>query len=84
MVSSLLPRLAETTVLMLMLIGSTAYVWTIAARNKHWVVTAGSFLIIITYAFQPLAAALFNVQDLFWVDPRASLPLADSCLLNIH
>ena len=61
---------------MLMLIGSTAYVWTIAARNRHWLVSLASLLVLVTFCFQPLAAALFNVQDVFRADPR-------ECLLSV-
>ncbi len=50
---------------------STFYVWTVAARNNHYLVTLASLLVIITFSFQPLSAALFNVQDVFWLEPRA-------------
>ena len=51
---------------------STFYVWTVAARNHHWLVSLGAILVLITFAFQPLAAALFNVQDVFWTNPRST------------
>ncbi|KAI0797247.1 hypothetical protein BC629DRAFT_1592295 [Irpex lacteus] len=47
----------------------TFYVWTVAARNNHYLVTLASLLVIITFSFQPLSAALFNVQDVFWLEP---------------
>lgn len=43
---------------------STLFVWTVAARNQHWPVVVGALLVILTFSFQPLAAALFNVQDI--------------------
>ncbi|GJE86425.1 DUF3433 domain-containing protein [Phanerochaete sordida] len=42
----------------------TFFVWTVAARNQHWLVVIGALLVVLTLAFQPLAAALFNVQDI--------------------
>ncbi|PSR76168.1 hypothetical protein PHLCEN_2v8591 [Hermanssonia centrifuga] len=48
----------------------TFYVWTVAARNRHWLVSLGSLLVMLTFSFQPLAAALFNVQDIFQTDPQ--------------
>jgi hypothetical protein len=34
-------------------------------------VTLGSLLVILTFCFQPLSAALFSVQDVWWMEPRA-------------
>ncbi|KAI0342287.1 hypothetical protein BDW22DRAFT_179555 [Trametopsis cervina] len=60
----------------------TFYVWTIAAHNNHWLVALGSLLVIITLCFQPLAAALFNVQDVFSFDPRTTTTSLASIGLN--
>ncbi|KAJ6539120.1 hypothetical protein B0H19DRAFT_1177232 [Mycena capillaripes] len=38
-------------------------VWTAAARNRHWVVTAASVMVLITLCFQPLASALLSVRN---------------------
>ncbi len=46
------------------------YVWAIAGRNHHWLVSLASILVLVTFCFQPLAAALFNVQDVFLANPR--------------
>ncbi|KIP09925.1 hypothetical protein PHLGIDRAFT_59770, partial [Phlebiopsis gigantea 11061_1 CR5-6] len=50
----------------------TFVVWSVAARNKHWLVTMGSLLVVITFFFQPLAAALLTVEDIFWQEPRST------------
>lgn len=44
-------------------LGSTFFVWFVAARKKHWLVSLGSILFIITVVFHPLTAALFSVRD---------------------
>ena len=51
---------------------STLLVWTVAARNRHWPVVLGALLVVLTFSFQPLAAALFNVQDISLVQHGAS------------
>lgn len=38
-------------------------VWTAAARNRHWVVTGTSVMVLITLCFQPLASALLSVRN---------------------
>ncbi|KAI0089530.1 hypothetical protein BDY19DRAFT_108972 [Irpex rosettiformis] len=60
----------------------TFYVWTVAARNNHFLVTLASLLVIITFTFQPLSAALFNVQDVFWLEPRSMSTSLASIGLN--
>ncbi|KAI0689567.1 hypothetical protein BC835DRAFT_1418450 [Cytidiella melzeri] len=60
----------------------TLYVWSVAARNHHYLVTLASVLVIITFCFQPLSAALFNVQDVFWLEPRSTSTSLASIGLN--
>ncbi|KAI0790335.1 hypothetical protein C8Q75DRAFT_110838 [Abortiporus biennis] len=47
----------------------TLLVWTVSVKNQHWIVTMGSLLVLLTFTFQPLSAALFNVQDVLTLDP---------------
>jgi len=53
-------------------------VWTAAARNRHWVVTGTSVMVLITLCFQPLASALLSVRNT-WIP----LPEATSNTLSI-
>lgn len=38
-------------------------VWTSAARNRHWVVTGASIMVLVTLCFQPLGSALLSVRN---------------------
>ncbi|KAF8986696.1 hypothetical protein BDQ17DRAFT_1436120 [Cyathus striatus] len=44
-------------------------VWVRAASNTHYLVTLSSLMVIICLAFQPLAAALLIVKDVYWTEP---------------
>ncbi|KAL0070623.1 hypothetical protein AAF712_002465 [Marasmius tenuissimus] len=60
----------------------TLLVWWPALTNKHYTVFLASLLAIISLAFQPLAAALLDVRDIWWslpimtTTPNALLGLA--------
>ncbi|KAL0069050.1 hypothetical protein AAF712_003733 [Marasmius tenuissimus] len=47
----------------------TLLVWWPALTNKHYTVFLASLLAILSLAFQPLAAALLNVRDIYWSLP---------------
>ncbi|KAG5637195.1 hypothetical protein H0H81_005408 [Sphagnurus paluster] len=48
-------------------------VWTNAARNKHYLVALASLMVVLSLAFQPLAAALLVVKDTWWRAPDVTL-----------
>ncbi|KAK1226533.1 hypothetical protein PQX77_010500 [Marasmius sp. AFHP31] len=47
----------------------TLLVWWPALSNKHYTVLLASLLAIVSLAFQPLAAALLDVRDIYWSLP---------------
>src|SRR4051812_9150548 len=49
--------------------GSNFVVWTRAAANKHYLVALATLMVLLTLAFQPLAAALMVVRDTWWTLP---------------
>ncbi|KAF9254630.1 hypothetical protein L218DRAFT_459793 [Marasmius fiardii PR-910] len=50
-------------------------VWMPALSNKHYTVLLASLLAIISLAFQPLAAALLEVRDIWWSLPVRGTPV---------
>ncbi|KAL0564162.1 hypothetical protein V5O48_017892, partial [Marasmius crinis-equi] len=50
----------------------TLLVWMPALENRHYTVFLASMLAILTLAFQPLAAALLEVKDVWWSLPEMS------------
>ena len=48
---------------------SNFIVWTNAASNKHYLVALASLMVLLSFAFQPLAAALLVVKDTYWQEP---------------
>ncbi|KAH8097012.1 hypothetical protein BXZ70DRAFT_895244 [Cristinia sonorae] len=52
---------------------NTLWVWFKAWRNRHCMVTSASILVILTFSFQPLSAALFSVQEVWWTEPDISV-----------
>ncbi|KAJ7117388.1 hypothetical protein C8R43DRAFT_1137680 [Mycena crocata] len=57
-------------------------VWTAAARNRHWVVTAASVMVLITLAFQPLASALLSAKNTWITNPDVTLNTISTVALN--
>ncbi|KAJ6599302.1 hypothetical protein DFH09DRAFT_1130691 [Mycena vulgaris] len=57
-------------------------VWTAAARNKHWVVTVASLMVLITLCFQPLASALLTVKNTWIAAPDVTLTTLSTVSLN--
>jgi len=48
---------------------SNFFVWARAASNRHYLVALASLMVILTLSFQPLAAALLIVKDIWWQVP---------------
>ncbi|KAF8067656.1 hypothetical protein FPV67DRAFT_1581278 [Lyophyllum atratum] len=48
-------------------------VWTNAAYNKHYLVALASLMVVLSLAFQPLAAALLVVKDTWLPEPDITL-----------
>jgi hypothetical protein len=44
-----------------------------AATNRHYLVALASLMVVLTLSFQPLAAALLVVKDVWWQEPSAFL-----------
>lgn len=59
---------------------SNFFVWTEAARNKHYLVSLASLMLLMTLTFQPLAAALFVVKDTYWGEPGEPTTITDHAL----
>ncbi|KAF9459137.1 hypothetical protein BDZ94DRAFT_1060738 [Collybia nuda] len=57
-------------------------VWTNAASNKHYLVALASLMVILSLAFQPLAAALLVVKDTWWQEPDVTLKSLQAIGLN--
>ncbi|KAF7355111.1 Non-specific serine/threonine protein kinase [Mycena sanguinolenta] len=57
-------------------------VWTAAARNRHWVVTAASIMVLVTLCFQPLASALLSVRNTWIPLPDATMNTLFTVSLN--
>ncbi|KAF7352991.1 Non-specific serine/threonine protein kinase [Mycena venus] len=57
-------------------------VWTAAARNRHWVVTGASIMVLITLCFQPLASALLSVRNTWIPLPDVTLNTLSTVSLN--
>ncbi|KAF8189611.1 hypothetical protein K438DRAFT_1832886 [Mycena galopus ATCC 62051] len=57
-------------------------VWTAAARNKHWIVTATSIMVLVSLCFQPLASALLSVRNTWIQLPDATLNTISTVGLN--
>ncbi|KAJ7774308.1 hypothetical protein DFH07DRAFT_912857 [Mycena maculata] len=57
-------------------------VWTAAARNRHWVVTAASVMVLVTLLFQPLASALLTVKNTWTTLPDVTLNTISTVGLN--
>ncbi|KAJ7276167.1 hypothetical protein B0H12DRAFT_1083885 [Mycena haematopus] len=57
-------------------------VWTAAARNKHWVVTSASIMVLLTLCFQPLSSALLSVRNTWIPLPDATLNTLSTVGLN--
>ncbi|KAJ7499154.1 hypothetical protein FB451DRAFT_1204485 [Mycena latifolia] len=57
-------------------------VWTAAARNRHWVVTVASLMVLITLCFQPLASALLSVKNTWIALPDVTLNTLSTVGLN--
>ncbi|KAF5362655.1 hypothetical protein D9758_009570 [Tetrapyrgos nigripes] len=49
------------------------FVWTRATRNKHYLVALASLMVVLSLAFQPLAAALLDVRSTWWELPPMDL-----------
>lgn len=52
---------------------SNFVVWTSAASNKHYLVALASLMVVLSLAFQPLAAALLVVKDTWLPEPGTLL-----------
>lgn len=48
-------------------------VWTSAAYNRHYLVALASLMVVLSLAFQPLAAALLVVKDTWLPEPDVTL-----------
>jgi len=57
-------------------------VWTSAARNRHWVVTGASIMVLATLCFQPLASALLSVRNTWIPLPDVTLTTLSAVTLN--
>ncbi|RDB16062.1 hypothetical protein Hypma_003454 [Hypsizygus marmoreus] len=57
-------------------------VWTSAASNKHYLVALASLMVVLSLAFQPLAAALLVVKDTWWQEPDVTLSTLGALGLN--
>ncbi|KAJ7179346.1 hypothetical protein C8R46DRAFT_987043 [Mycena filopes] len=57
-------------------------VWTAAARNRHWVVTGASIMVLVTLCFQPLASALLSVKNTWIAVPDVTLSTIATISLN--
>ncbi|KAJ7781489.1 hypothetical protein B0H16DRAFT_1498593 [Mycena metata] len=57
-------------------------VWTAAARNRHWVVTAASLMVLVTLLFQPLASAVLSVKNTWIAVPDVTLNTLFTISLN--
>lgn len=43
-------------------------------RNRHWLVVLVAFMVIVTFSFQPVTAALFEIRTIPWIDSGNSPP----------
>ncbi|KAF5380067.1 hypothetical protein D9615_006118 [Tricholomella constricta] len=57
-------------------------VWKNAAANKHYLVALASLMVVLSLAFQPLAAALLVVKDVWWQAPDITLDTVQAIGLN--
>lgn len=57
-------------------------VWTSAARNRHWVVTVASLMVLVTLCFQPLASALLSVKNTWIPVPDVTRNTLSTVSLN--
>ncbi|KAF9041203.1 hypothetical protein BJ165DRAFT_1529953 [Panaeolus papilionaceus] len=57
-------------------------VWTRAAHNRHYLVALASLMVIMTLSFQPLAAALLVVKDIWQQDPATTMSNLQAVGLN--
>ncbi|KAJ6510035.1 hypothetical protein C8R47DRAFT_1208087 [Mycena vitilis] len=55
---------------------------TAAARNRHWVVTAASMMVLLTLCFQPLASALLSVRNTWITLPIVTRNTVSTVSLN--
>ncbi|GJE89763.1 DUF3433 domain-containing protein [Phanerochaete sordida] len=44
--------------------------WGVTTRSRRSPVLVGTLLAVLTFSLQPLAAALFNVQDVLWISHK--------------
>ena len=54
---------------------SNALVWMQATSNRHYIVALASLMALVALSFQPLAAALFSVQDIYKALPGSSVTI---------
>jgi hypothetical protein len=47
-------------------VASNFFVWLRAAANKHYLVALASLMALLSLTFQPIAAALLKVQDIWF------------------
>ncbi|KAK7061523.1 Non-specific serine/threonine protein kinase [Favolaschia claudopus] len=57
-------------------------VWTAAARNRHWLVTGASIMVLLTLTFQPLTSALLSVRNTWITLPDATVHTISTVSLN--
>ena len=62
---------------------SNFLVWTIAARNRHYVVTLASLMVIVTLCISPLSGALFSVRDTYLAQPDQNATSTRAISLNL-
>lgn len=54
---------------------SNFVVWISAFWNQHYMVAIATLLVLLGLVFQPLAAAMFTVRDIFMPHPSQPLDL---------
>ncbi|KAF8920335.1 hypothetical protein CPB85DRAFT_1274646 [Mucidula mucida] len=57
-------------------------VWGRAAKHKHYLVALASLMVLLSLTFQPLAAALLVVNDVWWSVPNQTMQTVQQVGLN--
>jgi len=59
-----------------------ALVWVQATSNRHYIVALASLMALVALSFQPIAAALFSVRDIYKALPETSVNNLKAISLN--
>ncbi|KAI9458861.1 hypothetical protein BJY52DRAFT_399314 [Lactarius psammicola] len=61
-----------------------ALVWVKATSNRHYIVALASLMALVALSFQPIAAALFSVRDVYKTLPETSVNNLRAISLNLN